>query len=85
MGVPLFSCRFLDLRAYDSTLLALLTFTAICRPSPSIRADYIHHGRPLTAYLRELKSYHLDHHYKDPNLGYGITSKFWDLVFHTQL
>ncbi|KAJ3213909.1 hypothetical protein HDU67_002315 [Dinochytrium kinnereticum] len=46
---------------------------------------YLHHGRPATAHLREMKSYHLDHHYKNAHLGYGITSKLWDYVFNTVL
>ncbi|KAJ3155169.1 fatty acid alpha-hydroxylase [Geranomyces variabilis] len=46
---------------------------------------YLHHGRPFAEHLREMKSYHLDHHYKDANLGYGITSKLWDRVFGTVL
>ncbi|KAJ3145748.1 fatty acid alpha-hydroxylase [Geranomyces michiganensis] len=46
---------------------------------------YLHHGRPFAAHLREMKSYHLDHHYKDANLGYGITSKLWDRMFGTVL
>ncbi|KAJ1547441.1 fatty acid alpha-hydroxylase [Cladochytrium tenue] len=46
---------------------------------------YLHHGRPAVEHLREMKSYHLDHHYKNANLGYGITSKLWDIVFGTQL
>ncbi|KAJ3072567.1 fatty acid alpha-hydroxylase, partial [Quaeritorhiza haematococci] len=44
---------------------------------------YIHHGRPWGAYLREMKTYHLDHHYKNENLGFGITSKLWDHMFGT--
>ncbi|KAJ3101715.1 fatty acid alpha-hydroxylase [Phlyctochytrium planicorne] len=46
---------------------------------------YLHHGRPATAHLREMKSYHLDHHYKNAHLGFGITSKLWDYVFNTVL
>lgn len=46
---------------------------------------YLHHGLPLGAYFRELKSYHLNHHYKDYHLGYGISSKLWDYVFGTVL
>ena len=46
---------------------------------------YIHHGRPLLSHLREMKTYHMDHHYKNAHLGYGITSKFWDRVFWTVL
>ena len=47
--------------------------------------DYTHHGKPFNAYLKEMKTYHLDHHYKNENMGYGITSKFWDYVFCTVL
>ncbi|KAL2920291.1 fatty acid alpha-hydroxylase [Polyrhizophydium stewartii] len=46
---------------------------------------YIHHGRPYGSHLKEMKTYHLDHHYKNANLGFGITSKFWDIVFNTLL
>ncbi|KAI8049752.1 hypothetical protein BDF22DRAFT_726616 [Syncephalis plumigaleata] len=46
---------------------------------------YLHHGRPLGEHLRVMKSYHLAHHYKDANLGYGITSKLWDRAFNTLL
>ncbi|KAJ3045994.1 fatty acid alpha-hydroxylase [Rhizophlyctis rosea] len=46
---------------------------------------YLHHGKPYGAHLKEMKTYHLDHHYKDATLGYGITSKFWDRVFGTVL
>jgi len=44
----------------------------------------LHHSR-LPKYLREQKKYHLAHHYKDMELGFGITSKFWDIVFNTIL
>ncbi|KAJ3366270.1 fatty acid alpha-hydroxylase [Allomyces javanicus] len=46
---------------------------------------YLHHARVYTAYLRDLKKYHLAHHYKEYNAGYGITSKAWDYVFGTVL
>lgn len=45
--------------------------------------DYTHHGIPAGGYLKQMKSYHLDHHYKQFNTGFGITSKFWDIVFGT--
>jgi len=35
----------------------------------------------LPAYWKELKKYHLAHHYKNFELGYGVTSRFWDTVF----
>lgn len=47
---------------------------------------YLHHsGIPPLSYLGRLKTYHLAHHYKNPKLGYGITSKVWDYVFDTVL
>ncbi|TFY83157.1 hypothetical protein EWM64_g846 [Hericium alpestre] len=44
----------------------------------------MHHTR-LPAYLREMKKYHLAHHYKNFELGFGVTSKIWDIVFNTAL
>lgn len=39
----------------------------------------------LPAYYRELKKYHLEHHFADYENGFGVTSKFWDRVFNTEL
>mmetsp|Transcript_818 Transcript_818/g.1325 ORF Transcript_818/g.1325 Transcript_818/m.1325 type:complete len:322 (-) Transcript_818:578-1543(-) len=44
---------------------------------------YIHHQVPLTSHLRTMKTYHMNHHYKNPDAGYGITSKVFDSVFAT--
>ncbi|TCD67801.1 fatty acid alpha-hydroxylase [Steccherinum ochraceum] len=44
----------------------------------------LHHSR-LPAYMREMKNYHLAHHYKNFELGFGVTSKIWDYVFNTVL
>ncbi|KAF8325775.1 oxidoreductase [Cantharellus anzutake] len=44
----------------------------------------LHHKR-LPAYMREQKKYHLAHHYKNFDLGFGVTSKIWDHVFGTLL
>ncbi|ODV86971.1 hypothetical protein CANARDRAFT_27313 [[Candida] arabinofermentans NRRL YB-2248] len=44
----------------------------------------LHHSK-LPKYLQELKTYHLEHHYKNYELGFGVTSKFWDRVFGTVL
>lgn len=46
---------------------------------------YVHHTMPTLSYLKTLKSYHLDHHYKNYHLGYGVSSKTWDVVFGTTL
>jgi 4-hydroxysphinganine ceramide fatty acyl 2-hydroxylase len=32
-----------------------------------------------------LKKYHLQHHFMDYENGFGVTSRFWDVVFGTQL
>ena len=39
----------------------------------------------LPAYYRQLKKYHLAHHYADYENGFGVTSRFWDVVFGTEL
>ncbi|KAJ3825197.1 hypothetical protein EV361DRAFT_891207 [Lentinula raphanica] len=44
----------------------------------------LHHSQ-LPAYLKEMKKYHLAHHYKNFDLGFGVTSKIWDIVFNTVL
>jgi len=44
----------------------------------------LHHTR-LPNYMREMKKYHLAHHYKNFELGFGVTSKIWDYVFNTVL
>lgn len=46
---------------------------------------YFLHHRNLPSFYKELKSYHLAHHYQDYELGYGVSSKFWDHVFGTTL
>jgi 4-hydroxysphinganine ceramide fatty acyl 2-hydroxylase len=45
---------------------------------------WLHH-RQLPNYVRELKKYHLAHHYQNFELGFGVTSKFWDYIWGTQL
>ncbi|PVU97942.1 hypothetical protein BB561_000201 [Smittium simulii] len=42
---------------------------------------WIHHGYFKYDYIKRLKSYHLEHHYRDYNKGFGITSEFWDIIF----
>ena len=46
---------------------------------------YIHHSKPKIGYWKSLKEYHILHHYKTPNLGYGVSNKLWDYVFGTML
>lgn len=44
---------------------------------------YLHHGTPFLAYFQDLKTYHVKHHYKDQQRGFGISSKLWDYPFGT--
>ncbi|KAF5362776.1 hypothetical protein D9757_011006 [Collybiopsis confluens] len=46
---------------------------------------YALHHTQLPAYMKEMKKYHLAHHYKNFDLGFGVTSKIWDVVFNTVL
>ncbi|XP_021888506.1 LOW QUALITY PROTEIN: dihydroceramide fatty acyl 2-hydroxylase FAH1-like [Carica papaya] len=44
---------------------------------------YLHHGQPKKEVAKSLKKYHLNHHFRIQNMGFGITSSFWDRVFGT--
>ncbi|KAL0442430.1 UNVERIFIED_CONTAM: Dihydroceramide fatty acyl 2-hydroxylase FAH1 [Sesamum latifolium] len=38
---------------------------------------YVHHGQPTSGVPKSLKKYHLNHHFRIQNKGFGITS-LWD-------
>ncbi|CAJ2657905.1 unnamed protein product [Trifolium pratense] len=44
---------------------------------------YLHHAQPKTEVPRNLKKYHLNHHFRIQDKGFGITSSLWDKVFGT--
>ncbi|ATY63916.1 inositolphosphorylceramide-B C-26 hydroxylase [Cordyceps militaris CM01] len=46
---------------------------------------YFLHHENLPLWYKQLKKYHLQHHFLDYELGFGVTSKFWDTVFGTEL
>ncbi len=46
---------------------------------------FFHHGTPAFGHIQEMKTYHMDHHYVNENLGFGVTTKIWDRVFGTLL
>ena len=46
---------------------------------------YLHFGTSMSAYFRDLKTYHMQHHYKFGSMGYGVSSKLWDIVFGTKI
>jgi sterol desaturase/sphingolipid hydroxylase (fatty acid hydroxylase superfamily) len=42
-----------------------------------------HHFPMRSGYARYLKRYHMQHHYKDPDTRFGVSSPAWDWVFGT--
>lgn len=46
---------------------------------------YVLHHTKLPKYFQTVKRLHLEHHYKNYELGFGVTSPFWDVVFGTEL
>ncbi|QUC23926.1 uncharacterized protein UV8b_08167 [Ustilaginoidea virens] len=46
---------------------------------------YFLHHQNLPLWYKQLKKYHLAHHFLDYELGFGVTSRFWDRVFGTEL
>lgn len=44
---------------------------------------YLHHGQPSSKVPKDLKKYHLNHHFRIQDKGFGITSSLWDRVFGT--
>lgn len=45
----------------------------------------IHHFKlPANAVLKRVWLHHLDHHYRDPGKGFGVSSPLWDYVFYTR-
>ncbi|KAK9895356.1 fatty acid-2 hydroxylase [Cystobasidium minutum MCA 4210] len=46
---------------------------------------YALHHTKMPQYMKQMKVYHLQHHWKNYELGFGVTSKLWDYVFNTEL
>jgi 4-hydroxysphinganine ceramide fatty acyl 2-hydroxylase len=46
---------------------------------------YFLHHENLPLWYKDLKKYHLAHHFLDYELGFGVTSRFWDRIFGTEL
>lgn len=43
-----------------------------------------HHARiRKDTFLQRVKTHHMDHHYVDPDRGFGVSSAVWDYVFGT--
>ncbi len=45
----------------------------------------VHHFNWKFAYFQRIKKHHMDHHFRDPDYGFGFTSDIWDKVFDTNL
>ena len=43
-----------------------------------------HHFAMRGGYWKYIKRYHMQHHYKDPNTRFGVSSPVWDWVFRTE-
>ena len=51
-----------------------------------IAYDMTHYGThhfPVRGYFRFLKIFHMNHHFKTPDMKFGVTSPVWDHVFGT--
>lgn len=44
---------------------------------------YAHHGRPRFAAGKFMRRFHLEHHYKNAETQFGLSSPLWDIVFST--
>lgn len=44
---------------------------------------FFHHSSPSFSYIKELKAHHMAHHYRNGKIGFGVSTKFWDIVFRT--
>lgn len=43
----------------------------------------LHHANFKSKFWLDLKQHHMIHHYSDPENGFGVSTKFWDMVYHT--
>lgn len=43
----------------------------------------IHHFNVRSPFFKKLKDHHAIHHYKYDDLGFGVSSTFWDVFFRT--
>jgi sterol desaturase/sphingolipid hydroxylase (fatty acid hydroxylase superfamily) len=43
----------------------------------------VHHFNLKSKFWLELKHHHMLHHFSESDRGFGVSSKFWDLVFRT--
>jgi len=45
-----------------------------------------HHAKFMkAAWFLRVKNHHMQHHYKDSDHGFGVSSDFWDKIFRTEI
>jgi 4-hydroxysphinganine ceramide fatty acyl 2-hydroxylase len=66
-----------------SSMLAVLVFNIVKLIVPGNLGRIIFAGILLGYVGYEMKSHHNKHHYRNGNLGFGITTKIWDYVYGT--
>lgn len=44
---------------------------------------YLHHFQPKSAYGKRLKRHHMLHHFQRDDANFGVSVRFWDLIFGT--
>ncbi len=43
----------------------------------------LHHFRLRKKFWLNLKKHHTKHHFSNPDLGFGVSNSFWDVIFRT--
>src|SRR5439155_299264 len=66
--------------ALESGVFAGLVFGYVCYDMLHYATHHFPMKRGLWLWL---KQYHLRHHYKDDDAGFGISSPLWDYIFGT--
>lgn len=44
---------------------------------------YTHHGRPKSKMLKFMRRFHMEHHYKDHETRFGLSSPLWDVILRS--
>lgn len=44
---------------------------------------FFHHSSPQAGWVKDLKAYHMQHHYRNGQVKFGVSNKFWDKIFFT--
>lgn len=44
---------------------------------------YVHHGKPTSKYMKQLRAHHMNHHHNKEGRKFGVSNQIWDYVFRT--